>query len=179
MHRYRKVLVAIVLVTSITSISAAYPLTNVVGGNEAGWFTVDNIDAYGDDLDSRVDPGDEIFTGHPSYVMGSDNARLLNDVPRAHYYAVSFTGTEIGDAYYRNLTRAFESGTAEYVISGPMTKRILIRNDTAEAAFVANYCRVETDGLYNETHANLYRWVGDTSDCPNEKRPNVANMSSG
>lgn len=179
MHRYRKVLVVIVIVMSITSITAAYPLTNVVGGNDAGWFTVNNINEYGDDLDRRVSPGDEIFTGHPSYVITSDNARLLFNVPRAHYYAVSFTNTTIGDVFYENLTGAFESGRANYVISGPMTKRILERNATAEQAFVRNYCIVDTDGLYDETNANLYIWVGDTSDCPEEKRPNVSNMSSG
>lgn len=179
MHRYRKALIVIVLVASVTSLTAAYPLANIVfNDNQSGWFTTDNIGEYGNDLDSRVDPGDPIFTGHPSYVMGSDNARMLFDMPRIHYYGNTFLGTWAGDRFYRNLTVALENGEAEYAISGPMTEKVLELNASAEQAFTKHYCRVETDGLYEKTNAELYRYVENTSDCPEDRLPDVENMSS-
>ena len=178
MNKTQLALVAIVLVAAITSVFAAYPLTNVaLHDNESGWFTIDNLESYGDDLDSRVGPGEVIFTGHPSYVMNSDNARLWRDLPRVQYYAYTFNDTYLGDALYENLTTAFRDGTIQYAISGTMTRQTLRYNNTAEAAFTAHYCRVETDGLYARTDANLYRWVANSSVCPPERRPDVRNMS--
>lgn len=179
MNNWQKVFVVVVLVATVTSLAAAYPLTNVVvNDNKAGWFTLDNIEKYGDDLDDRVEPGGTVFTGHPAYVMESENARLVLDMPRVHYYAITFTNTDVGNAMFRNLTTAFESGKAKYAVSGPMTQKILELNQTARRAFVDHYCRVETDGLYNRTHANLYKWVPDSSDCPPDHRVNVGNMTA-
>lgn len=178
MNKTQTALVVVVLIASITSMSAAYPLTNVViHDNEAGWFTLENLQEYGDDLDSRVAPGDPVFTGHPSYVMESENARLLFDLPRVQYYAYTFNDTWMGDQLYRNLTAALENGDAEYAVANTMTRQTLRYNTTAQRAFEKHYCRVKTDGLYAKTDAQLYKWVPNSSDCPPDRRPDVRNMS--
>ena len=179
MNNTHTALIAVVLVAAITSTAAAYPLTNiVVDDNAGGWFTIENVQEYGDDLDSRVEPGEAIFTGHPAYVMDSENARLLFDLPRVQYYGYTFNDTWMGDQLYQNLSVAFETGSVEYVISGTMTRQTLRYNTTVESAFESNYCRVETDGLYAETDANLYRYVENGSECPVDRRPDVSNMST-
>lgn len=178
MNKKQIAFVLVVLVATITSVFAAYPLTNVaLYDNEAGWFTIDNLEDYGDDLDSRVAPGEETFTGHPAYVMNSDNARLWADLPRVQYYAYTFNDTNMGDRFYENLTAAFRDGTIEYAISGTMTRQVLRYNNTAQHTFSNHYCRVETDGLYERTDANLYKWVPNSTQCPPEHRPDVLNMS--
>jgi len=153
---------------------------NIVTGNQAGWFSMQNIDEYGDDLDARAEQhGGEVvvFTGHPSYVMDADNARLLHDQPRNHYFASTFTNTTVGDRWYRNLTRALRTGQVDIAVSGPMTETILEFNQTAAKAFVTHYCRVEdaeAQRLYGRTHATLYRY---NPDCAEHRRPDIEDLS--
>jgi hypothetical protein len=176
MNRQRTVFVVALAVAAVLSLVACYPLTNILTGNEGGWFSMQNIDEYGDDLDARAERhGGEVvvFTGHPSYVMDADNARLLNDQPRNHYFASTFNDSRAGDRWYRNLTRALRTGQVDIAVSGPMTETILEQNQTAGTAFLNHYCRVEdpeAQRLYGRTHATLYEYEPD---CPDQRRPNI------
>lgn len=176
---HRKTFVGLLLVGAIISGAACYPLMNVLQGNPAGWFTMDNIDDYGDDLDERAkENGGQlvVFTGHPSYVIGADNARLLFDMPRNHYYASTFNNTTLGNEFYSNLTNAFQTGQADVAISGPMTEAMLEQNATAAAAFHENYCRVQdpkAQALYNATDSTLYV---HQRDCPAYRRPKAGRV---
>ena len=166
MNRQRQAFVVLLVVAALVSMAACYPLVNVVQGNPAGWFTMDNLDDYGDDLDERENVT-TVFTGHPSYVIDSDDVRLLFDMPRIHYYAITFNDTDLGDEFYARLTRALQEGRAEVAIDGAMTEAILRHNQTAAQAFSNHYCPVtdsDTHRLYNRTHATLYQWTDD-ADC--------------
>jgi len=178
MNRQQEAFVVLLAAATILSLAAGYPLTNVLTGNEGGWFTMDNIGKYGSDLDGRATDGEVVvFTGHPSYVIAADDARLVFDMPRGHYYASTFNDTEIGDQFYRNLSQGLRSGRIDVAVAGPMTEAILKQNATAQRAFLTHYCRVpeaEAQVLYNKTHATLYR---HQPECPEHRRPNVENMS--
>lgn len=180
MNRQRTVFLVAMVAAIVVSATACYPLVNVLRGNPAGWFTMDNIDGYGGDLDARAEEhGGElvVFTGHPSYVMAADDARLLFDMPRNHYYAATFNDTRYGDRWYQNLTQAFQTGRADIAIAGPMTEAILKQNTTAASAFANNYCRVkdvDAQQLYAQTHSTLYVYEPD---CPASRRPTIENMS--
>lgn len=174
MHKYRALLLAALLVAGTVSLANAHPLTNIaIDDNEGGWFTFDNLEDYGEDLDARASSTVTVFTGHPAYVMGSDNARLWDDMPRVHYFAITFEHTRLGRQMYADITRDFRSGRVDYVIAGPMTEGVLTYNQTAADAFVANYCLVddrETMALYNRTNSRLYAHTD--GECPPDRRPN-------
>jgi len=181
MNHTRKLLVTLVVVGVVVSTLSAFPLTNIVFHDNAdGWFTMQNIDDYGADLDERAEDGELIvFTGHPSYVMDSDKARLLFDMPRNHYFAMTFVGTDVGNAFYDRLAEALRTGQADVAIAGPMTESILEHDQETKKAFVDNYCRVddpEAQELYSRTHATLYRYEPD---CPAARQPNVEQMGKG
>lgn len=180
MNRKRSVFVVLLVGAVILSAAACYPLVNVLRGNPAGWFTMDNVDDYGDDLDARaVQHGGEIvvFTGHPGYVMGSENARLVFDMPRNHYYASTFNDTRVGDEWYAKLTRALRQGRADITIGGPMTEVILEQNSSAATAFRTHYCRADepdAQALYNRTHGSLYIYEPE---CPESRQPVIQELS--
>jgi len=174
MNKKRTLLVVTLCLGIVFSTAAAYPLTNiVVDDNKGGWFTTGSAQEYGADLDARVDPGEPVLTGHPTYVASSDKARLLFDMPRMQYYIQMWNDTEEGDEFYRNLTVAIRNVTATYAIRAEMLDQILAHNQTARTAFQRHYCRVENKSvqrLYNQTGGTLYRWSPPGS-CPESRRP--------
>lgn len=178
MNRLRGILVATVALSIVVSFGGAYPLTNtLVYDNADGWFTTGNLNEYGDDLDGRLDNGDVIFSGHPAYVIESDDARLVFDRPRVHYFAVTFRGTSLGDQQYRELADTLNSGRVPYVINNDMTRNMLRWNGSgvARQAFLTNYCRVQdadAQRLYDRTNATLYEYVGGAT-CESERQPSV------
>lgn len=176
MNNYRVLFIVVVLLGGVTAFATTHPLTNVaIDDNDSGWFTFDNLDDYGADLDRRLGADGYVFTGHPAYLMASDKAHLLYDMPRIHYFATTFGGTDVGDRFYANVTRALETGTADLAIAGPMTQAVLEEHGPAAEAFLANYCVVsdrETVALYNRTHSKLYRYAPD--ECSPGDRPSEA-----
>lgn len=170
-----KVALAIaILLGGGASAATSTPFSNTaLDDNEAGWFTVDNLDAYGDDFDRRIDGSATVLSGHPAYVMDSDDARLLFDMPRMHYYYLTFMDTDLGQEFQTRLIEAIHTGQAEYAIDNSMTTAMLEQNRTLAKAFRSHYCLVddaETRALYNRTDATLYRWVENESACPPERR---------
>lgn len=170
---YRVLLVVALVLGVVVTTAGAFPLTNIViDDNADGWFTMETISQYGDDLDERGDPA-IVFSGHPGYMIGAGEAHLLYDMPRAQYFAVTFAGTPTGDRFFDRLTTSLRRGEAEFVIYEDMTRQTLEQNATATRAFERHYCRVtdpETVALYDETGATLYRYQAD---CPAERRPEV------
>lgn len=167
--RLQTVAVAVVICSLLVSSMGAYPLTNVaLDGNDGGWFTMQNLEEYQDDLEGRVGDGDVVFTGHPSYVAGSD-ARLLFDMPRMHYFAATFKDTHLGARLQERLRRALDSGEVKYAIAGPMTEKIISYDEKTESTFYENYQRVfHPGGLYNKTDAGLYKhksYIGQCKNC--------------
>lgn len=177
MNRLGVILVVALVVGSGAALGTGEPLATVAfDDNPDGWFTPATLAAYGDDLDERVVPGERVFTGHPAYVMESDDARLVFDRPRIHYFAVTFRGTSHGDRQYRRLAAALSNGSAPYAIGNEMTTLMLQWDGAAPArqAFEEHYCAVdepETQRLYNRTGATLYRYQPD---CPADRRPQIA-----
>jgi len=178
-NKLAAVLVAAVLVGTLASAGTSSPLANpTFEDNSHGWFTTSNLEAYGDDLDRRIGDNDSgvIFTGHPAYVIESDEARLLFDMPRAHYFAISWNGTAVGNELYANITAAIRDGRAEWAIDNTMTDTMLESNATLRAAYETHYCRVDdrqTARLYAQTDATLLRWVPNQSACPAGQRPEI------
>lgn len=185
MNRVRGLLLATVALSVVVSFGAAFPLTNtMLNDNADGWFTTNNLNEYGNDLDQRVANGEWVFTGHPAYLIDSDNARLVFDRSRVHYFAITFRGTELGDRQYERLAAALSNGSAQYAINHDMTKNMLQWDGAqpAREAFVANYCAVDepvTQRLYAQTGGRLLRYVGNET-CPPERRPVVGgNVTTG
>jgi len=174
MNELKAVFLAAILIGALGSVSTSQPFTEpVLNDNEAGWFTVQNINEYGDDLDARSNGSMTIFTGHPAYVMNSQNVSLLFDMPRIHYFASTFNGTPVANQLYSRLSVALRNGTAKYTVMAKMTANILRFNKTVYRAFKAHYCSVDDEGttrLYDKTDATLYRWVPDSGDCAPENR---------
>lgn len=171
MNKLAALLVVAIVLGAGASAATSHPFGNVAfDDNTDGWFTTSNLEAYGDDLDQRIEgQSGYVFTGHPAYVMDSQKARLLFDMPRIHYFAIMWNNTQAGNQMYANLTVALRDGRAKWAINNTMTDTLLEKNETARNAFNANYCRVddpETRALYNRTDATLYRWVGNESACP-------------
>lgn len=170
------VLAVVIVLGGGTSMATGHPFSNVaLDGNDDGWFTTENLDAYGDDLDGRLEPGEWVFSAHPAYVMESDDARLVFDRPRTHYFAITFQGTNVGDRQYQRLARAFANGSVPYAIVDNTTRNMLSWEGAffARKAFEDYYCRVdddETQALYNRTDATLYRYAWT---CPDDRRPDI------
>jgi len=178
-NKLAAVLLAAVLVGAVASAGTSHPLTNVaLDDNSDGWFTTENLQRYGDDLDQRVAGSESkaILSGHPAYVIEADRAHLLFDMPRAHYFAISWNNTSVGDEFFANVTRAIERGDAQWAINNTMTDTMMEKNATLAAAYQEHYCRVddaETQALYAETDSTLLYWVENTSQCPPDRRPSV------
>jgi len=86
----RVVLAVAVVLSVVSSAGAAYPITNVVvDDNSGGWFTVDSLTEYADDIDNRTEPGDTVFAANPSYVALSD-AKMPADDSRLYYTLKSY-----------------------------------------------------------------------------------------
>jgi hypothetical protein len=173
----RATLTTAIILAVIASTLGAHPLTVVaLNNNQAGWFTMSNIPEYQEDLDERVNDSRVIWTGHPTYVAGSD-AKLVGNVSRSHYLAATFrndTGVigPAADYYATHLIPGLRSGHIQFVIMEKMSHRMLRYNDTAREAFEANYCRVDSaDQLYDRTNATLYRYQPD---CITSKTPTVS-----
>jgi len=179
MNRKQMLLVVAIILGVVVSLLSAYPLTNVVlDGNDGGWFTVDNIHEYGDDLDDRAKPGDRVFAGHPSYVAAADHTRLVFDMPRIQYYATTWNGSGAGDEFFATLAAKLRSGNVTYSVHDDMTREILQQNKSVRQVYISNYCRVddpEAQRLYNETGATLYQF---NESCPTAERPPLPDENS-
>lgn len=157
----RKLLLVGMALAMTTSLAAGTPMTNVAfEDNEMQWFTFDNLRSYEQFWESH-DRDLVIFSAHPSYAMQADNVRLLYDMSRAHYLTVNWANTTVRKAYYRNLTRDLSNGHTDYVITRELTTTILAWNESSNASFEKNYCRVDnasTQQLFNRTAATLYEY---------------------
>lgn len=155
-----KVVLAVAVVLALINTSAAaYPIVNVaVDDNSGGWFTVDSVQEYGDDMDARTSPGDEVFASNPSYVALS-HADMVRDNSRLYYTLVSYKNTGPGADIYAYLVPRLKNGSIEYVVHTGLIDHLLAFNKSAKLAFESNYCRVNTTGLYNETNATLYEYT--------------------
>lgn len=172
--RHGRVLLALaVVLATVGSFYGAYPLTVVLlNDNEAGWFTMGNIHDYEQDINARTDPGDIVFATNPTYVATSD-ARLPMDRSRTHMVGVRYRDQGPGASQYQQLNAQMRNGTIRYIVFSATTDGFFRWNESAEAAFKANYCRVESaDQLYNRTNAMLYEYTGNTS-CPDRLAPTL------
>lgn len=173
MNKKQTLFAVAIALAVLVSLLSAYPLTNIVlDGNDGGWFTVETIHEYGDDLDERVEPGERVFAGHPSYVAAADQTRLVFDMPRIQYYAVTWNGSGAGDEFFATLAAQLRSGNVSHAVHEDMTMQILRRNESVRQAYASNYCRVDDPAaqrLYNQTGATLYKYTNTT--CPVERRP--------
>lgn len=167
----RAVVAVALTIAVVSSGAAAFPLVNVVTGNDAGWFTVNSTQAYGDDLDDRTQPGDVVFAANPTYVADS-HARLPDDNARLHYEAVTFKGKSWGPhiGLFKRLTAGFHSGAYRYAVMDTTAVKMLRWNASAADEFETHYCRVPVDGLYRQTHAVLTRWQPADEACPSDRQ---------
>lgn len=176
MNHRAAVLVTAVVIGTVASMATGQPFAAVAfGSGDGDWFTTGNLDDYGDDLDERLAPGERVFSGHPAYVAESDDARLVFDRPRVHYFAVTFRGTEMGDRQYRRLATALSNGSVPLAIDNTMTTNFLRWDGATPArqAFEAHYCAVSDDAtreLYDRTNATLYRHAPS---CSADRRPEI------
>jgi len=178
-NKLAAVLLIGVLIGTAASAGTSHPLANVaLEDNSDGWFTTSNLEAYGDDLDERVAASGSpyILTGHPAYLIEADRAKLLFDMPRAHYFAISWNNTSHGDRFFANMTAAIRDGRAHWAINNTMTGTMMEKNSTLATAYEDHYCRVEdaeTAELYDQTDSTLLIWVPHEDVCPPERRPDV------
>jgi len=158
----RAVLAVAIVLSLINTSAAAYPITNIVINDNSGeWFTIDSVQEYGDDMDARTQPGDEVLAANPSYVALS-HADMVRDNSRLYYTLVSYKDSGPGRDIYEHIIPRMQNGTIQYVIYTGMVEDMLSWNSSAVAAFESNYCPVETDGLYQKTNATLYRYTNES-----------------
>lgn len=180
----RYVLVGAMVLATVSSGAGAYPLTNIlVDDNAGGWFTMDSVGEYQEDMDYRTDPGDVVLTATPTYVAGSE-VRMLNDNARIHYIYATFyekhgpTGPSI--AVYNRIIEAMESGEITLIVVDELTQNMLVVNETVSNLFESNYCRVEeVDELYRDTGAFLYERNVDCEQPPDVEQLNNMTDESG
>jgi len=158
-RRTRALLAVALVLGAALSLVAAYPLANVLTGNDAGWHTPDSMAAYEADIDARTDGGDVVLAETALYVAGTD-ADMVRDDSRAtaHVYS-SFQDADVPPAnrLYANLTDGMRSGEISHVVEDPLIQQLIGDNATATRLYQANYCRVDAGGLYDRTNATLYR----------------------
>lgn len=158
----RVVLAVAVVLAVISSTGAAYPLTNVVIDDNSGdWFTIDSVQEYGDDMNARTAPGEAVLATNPSYVALS-HATMVRDNARLYYTVVSYRNTGPGSDIYAHIIPRLRNGSIRYVVRTEILDDMLSWNTSANQAFQANYCPVETDGLYNRTNATLYEYANES-----------------
>lgn len=161
----------------VAALGGAYPLTQVVvNGDESDWYTHDRLKAIGNDLDSRTNPGDIVFSADPALVAVS-HARLPNDNARIMQVAVNYREYKHGPhvEMYADLTSGMETGRITHVVSGTNTELMLRFNESAARAFESNYCRVDAGGVYEAVGTTLYEWSDKR--CP-DRRPEVSNATA-
>jgi len=154
----RVVLALAVILAVVNTSAAAYPITNlVVNDNSGGWFTVDNVQQYGDDMDARTDGGEEVLAANPSYVALS-HATMVGDNARLYYTLISYEDSGPAADIYEYLLPRLRNGSIEYVVYSPLVEEMLYFNQSVARAFDSHYCPVDTDGLYEQTDATLYQY---------------------
>jgi 4-amino-4-deoxy-L-arabinose transferase-like glycosyltransferase len=159
-RRIVKIVLAVAVVLAIINTSgAAYPLTNiVVDDNSGNWFTVNSVQEYGDDMDARTSPGEEVLAANPSYVALS-HATMVRDNARLYYTLLSYRNTGPGRDIYEHMVPRLQNGTIRYVVHTSLVEEMLTWNQSAGDAFDANYCKVKTGDLYEKTNATLYEYT--------------------
>jgi hypothetical protein len=170
----RALLTAIVVVACVSSLGAAYPLTSVVTGNDAGWQTTETLPAQQQAVDARTEPG-EVVLARSAIALGGTDARMPLDDSRAtaHFYSVFQDSGPVDSQLYPNLTRGMQDGSVALVIEDALVRRLIADNATATRLYQARYCRVsdaETQAAFSATNATLYRYQPD---CPAARAPSI------
>lgn len=169
----KRVGIVVLLLTAAAGSVGAYPVTNtLLHDNDDGWFTMSSVQEFGDDIESRTSPDEQILAGMPTYVADADRQMALNR-PRLHYVAAGFGTSGPGERQAERLEKAMQSGDIELVIMSPMTHNLIRYHRGATRAFEQHYCRVETGGLYETREATLYEY---DKECPDERQPKVNSM---
>jgi hypothetical protein len=163
------VVVAVVIGIAVAT-ATAHPLAVILAGNQAGWFTPANIQEQGAALEAEVGPDEVLLVGHPTYVAGTD-VRLYRNMPRVQLVATTWSGSRLGDGFFKRLERDLRDGSIDYVLLEQMTRQTLVENESVERAFLQHYCRVDDDHAFAQTGGKLYRYVDGKSDCPDSRRP--------
>ncbi len=168
----RGLLSASLILAVVTSGVGAHPVTNVVlDDNDDGWFTMDNIHDFRDDINNRTEPGDIVYTTSPAF-LSDTHVQTISDKPRIHMVLVRYKDHGPAVPLYRTIIDTLRNGSAGHVIYTRTLRQTFRWNETAWQAFRDNYCRVPSaDGLYGRANAELYRY--QPAGCADRHRPSL------
>lgn len=157
---------AILVIGLAIGLLASYPLMDVITGNEPGWQTVDSIEAYGEDIEQRTAPSEQVFVSLPAYTANADREVAL-DVVRLHYIASAYPNSSYGQQVEHRLQAGFAHGHFPIAIMDDGASRILDRWPAANASFHANYCPAPAaeQSLYQRTNATLWVYSEEAPSC--------------
>lgn len=170
----RVLLVVALVVATVTSGVAAYPVANIVlDDNSAGWHRPSTIQQYNADIQARTDPGDVVLVESAVFVAGTHARMPLDDSRAVVLLHAVYQGDGPTRRTYDGLIGGMRDGDVALVVEDSRIHSFIADNATVTRLFERNYCHVDdppTRRLYNRTNVELYRYQPD---CPAARTPTI------
>jgi hypothetical protein len=132
---------------------------------DPGVGTVTGIQTAGADLESRSNPGEEIFTVQPLYPLEADRHNY-NDLSRAYWVMLREPESDLAVSWKTRILSGLRDGDVQYVIIERRMENLFRVHPELSGAIERNFCPVTTDtGVYNRLNARLYSYSEDAPGC--------------
>lgn len=154
--RRRQVLSAVVvllLLSTLVSAGNAYPYRPHNGEGERSWHSIELVQAYGDDINNRVDPGERVLTAQPLYVIESDR-KIVAHLSRKYYLFEGWPDSAAANQTEREIVGELGTERVPYVIYGSELQTVYNNSDAIEPAVEEHYRPVSVD-IYDIMGATL------------------------
>lgn len=167
-HWVMKAAAIVFVIALYTSATWAYPYVgDEHRDTQTDWFTMNRVQAFGDDVDRRLEGDETVFTGNPLYVIESEH-RQAADLSRKYYLFEGWPTTPVTHREATELKGIMRSGSAPMAVVNDETRTVLAANASVNQTFDQHYCGVD-DPLYEvmeNTTLYVHRDHADTGELP-------------
>lgn len=158
------VLTGVVIFTASFVIAAGFTYPLQPGGvpPDTHWFSVNNMQDYGDDIEARTDPGDRILTSQPLYAVEADR-KIAGNMSRRYYVYQGWPDTSARKRVDSQVRQEIRDGEVALVIKD---NEYQVLKDSKQLQRLVDRCyRHEPTVLYPDTGAKLYVPTEDYPEC--------------
>jgi exosortase/archaeosortase len=137
-HWYDPALVVALLVVLSGGVAAvnAYPYQPETETTD--WMSVDDVQAYGEDINDLTDPGERVLTAQPLYVIESDR-QLAGDLSRRYYAFRGWPESGVAAMTEERILDEIDTGDVPIAIYDPQLQEVFDASPRIEGTVTACY----------------------------------------
>jgi hypothetical protein len=147
--------VAVVVIMATLSAGAlAEPYAPNGVEQDSYWFTVERVQAYGDDVERLTKPGEQVFTAQPLYVIEADR-RIAGDLSRKYYLYRGWPNRAVTDRVTDEIVRSIDDEETTLAVLDSESAVVMNESERINQTVRSKFCPVKNDTEFWKTGGTL------------------------